>query len=113
MSLIVISKIRSIRNNIMHTPFTDIEARSHVGDVVETVTNLHPVPLGTRGRVVGADPAGAHGWIVRVEWDLPPRRSSMLAQFGEFSFNLPWRSKVPTGEFGKSEFENCLRRLEN
>ena len=55
----------------------------------------------------------SRGWVVRVEWDLPRRRSAMMAQLGEFSFNIPWRSKVPSGEFDKGEFENCLRRVES
>ncbi len=97
----------------MHACFTDTEARSHVGFGVETVTNLPDVPLGTRGRVVDASRAGVRGWVVRVEWDLPPKRSEILAQFGEFSFNLPWGSKVPTGDFDKGDFERCLRRLES
>lgn len=97
----------------MHASFTDTEARSYVGSGVETLTNLPQVPLGTRGRVVGAKHAGSRGWVVRVDWDLPPRRSEMLAQVGEFSFNLPWKSKAPAGEFDKSEFESWLRRVES
>jgi hypothetical protein len=88
---------------------SETEARNCVDLEVETLTAIGSVPQGTRGRVVKARRAGAMGWVVRVEWDLPPRRSEVMAQLGEFSFNLPWRSKVPAHEFGKSEFESCLR----
>ncbi|MDA1273572.1 MAG: hypothetical protein O2960_05915 [Verrucomicrobia bacterium] len=97
----------------MNASFTDTEARNFIGSGVETLTNLPQVPLGTRGRVVDARCSPSHGWVVRVEWALPRKHSAIFAQVGEFSLNIPWRSRVPTGEFDKGQFESCMRPVES
>ena len=77
-----------------------------------TVMDLPDVPVGTLGRVIHAGKNGARGWTISIEWDLPPKRTGMLAHVGEFSFNIPWRTKSPTAEFGKSEAERLLKPVE-
>ena len=96
----------------MNVCYSESEARSQVGAEVVTVADLPEVPVRTSGRVVGAHEGGVRGWLVCVKWDLPPRRSEVLAQFCDLSFNLPWRMKRPVAEFSKTETEHLLRRVE-
>jgi len=94
----------------MDTCFSESEARSQIGTEVLTVEKLPEVPIGTHGRVVDAVQGGARGWLLRIEWALPPKRSEILAQVGELSVNIPWRSKVPKAELSKGDVERLLRQ---
>jgi hypothetical protein len=80
-----------------------------VGAKVLTVTDLPEVPVGTRGKVIHATKNGVRGWTLTIEWDLPARRTAMLAQLGEFSINIPWWTRTPAAEFSKSEVEQLLK----
>jgi RNase P/RNase MRP subunit p29 len=93
----------------MNACFTESEARNRVGAEVLTVTDLPEVPVGTRGRVIHATKNGVRGWTVTIEWDLPARRTAVLAQLGEFSINIPWWTRTPAAEFSKSEVEQLLK----
>jgi hypothetical protein len=96
----------------MSACFSETEARDRVGVEVLTVKDLPDVPVGTRGRVIHAAKNGVRGWTVTIEWDLPARRTAVLAQLGEFSFNIPWWTKTPAAEFSKSEVEQFLKPVD-
>lgn len=96
----------------MNACFSQSEAQAQIGAEVVTVADLPEIPLGTRGRVVDAGEDGVRGWVVRVQWDLPPKRSWILALVGDLCFNLPWKTKRAPVELSKSEFERLLRPVE-
>jgi hypothetical protein len=62
------------------------EALSEVGLEFVTVSEWPEAPLGTRARAVSAKQGGVRGWVVRLEWVLPPKRSEMLAQISANGF---------------------------
>lgn len=96
----------------MNACYSESDALNHVGARVVTVTDLPEVPAGTHGRVVRTGRSAARGWTLRIRWDLPPKRTVIFAQLGDFSFNLPWRARRATAEFSRSEVEQFLRPLE-
>jgi hypothetical protein len=95
----------------MNACFSEFEARDQLGAEVEAAADLPDVPRGTRGRVVGAHARRARGWTVQVKWDLPDKRSEIFAQIFDFSFNLPWKTRRPLGDFGKSDLGPRFRLL--
>lgn len=97
----------------MKSCFSDEEARRQLGCLVEAVSELPSVPRGTRGRVVRVFEKAGQGWFVCVQWNLPRNTSLFFALLGDISFNFPWRSRIPIGEFSKLEFEQLLKPLES
>jgi hypothetical protein len=89
--------------------FTKSEAVSHMNAEVVAAADLPGIPAGSRGCVVDSCDGGARGWLVRVNWELPPQRSEIMAMVGDVSVNVPWKTPVPTVDFSKSEFERLLR----
>jgi hypothetical protein len=90
------------------TFFSKSEAQEWVGCHVKAGDGLEAVRPGATGTVVRAKKSGTDGWLVRVEWNVPKKRSEYMAFFGEFSFNLPGRKKAVTSDFSKDEFERFL-----
>ena len=90
------------------TFFTESEARAHVGDRVEALTDFPSVPAGTPGKVVRARKVDSEAWVVCVEWALPRRRSQYFATVVNFSFNFQTQSNPVTDEFSKDEFERLV-----
>jgi len=88
--------------------FTESEARAHVGDRVEALTDFPSVPAGTAGKVVRARKLNSDAWVVRVEWHLPRRGSQYFATVINFSFNFQTQSNPVTDEFSKDEFERLV-----
>src|SRR5579862_9431254 len=88
--------------------FVESEARAHVGDRVEALTDFPSVPARTKGKVVRARKVGLDSWVVRVEWDLPRRLSQYFATVVNFSFNFQTQSDPVTDEFSKDEFERLV-----
>ena len=72
--------------------FVESEARAHVGDRVEALTDFPSVPARTKGKVVRARKVGSDGWVVRVEWALPRRLSQYFATILNLSFNFQTQS---------------------
>jgi len=99
-------------SRVMNAYYSESEARTQIGAEFVAMTDLPDIPAGTRGRVQDVVEDGARGWIVRVRWDLPPKRTELLAQVGELSFNVPWREKRREAEFSKCEIEQLLKRVE-
>jgi len=98
--------------NLKPVFFTESEARAHVGDRVEALTDFPSVPAGTPGKVVRALKFATDGWVVRVEWALPRRRSQYFATVVNFSFNFQTQSSPVTDEFSKDEFERLAGHRE-
>jgi hypothetical protein len=88
--------------------FSESEARVHFGERVEALTDFPSVPAGTRGKIVCARKVGSDGWVVRVEWALPRRRSQYFATVVNLSFNFQTESRPVTDEFSKDEFERLV-----
>ena len=87
----------------MSAYFTKQEAEAMVGSRFTTVSALPSVPIGTHGEVVDCVMDKTRGWLVSVRWDLPPKRSELMAQLGDLSFNIPWNSEHPLAELSKCE----------
>jgi hypothetical protein len=98
--------------NFMNAVYSESEARSQVGTEVVTVADLPDIPKGTRGRIIDTVDDRGRGWILRVQWDLPPKRSEVMAQVMDISFNIPWKIKRPLAEFDKAEVASSLKRVE-
>ena len=96
----------------MNVCYSESEARAQIGAEFVTMADLPEIPVGTRARVTDVVEHGARGWIVRVRWDLPQKRSELLAQIGDLSFNVPWREKRQEAEFSKCEVDRLLKRAE-
>ena len=88
--------------------FTESEARAHVGDQVEALSDFPSVPAGTLGKVVRALKVDPEAWLVHVQWALPRRRSQYFATMLNFSFNFQTESSPVTDDFSKGEFERLL-----
>ena len=88
--------------------FTESEARAHVGDRVEALTDFPSVPAGTPGKVVRARQVDSDAWVVRVEWAFPRRGSQYFATLFNFSFNFQTQSNPVTDEFSKDEFQRLV-----
>ena len=88
--------------------FVESEARSHVGECVQALTDFPSVPAGTVGKVIRARKIGIENWVVRVEWTLPRRVSQYFATVINCSFNFQTQAKPVTDEFSKDEFERLL-----
>lgn len=82
-----------------------------MGTEVEALLSAVDVPVGTRGRVVGARRSVLGEWMLRVRWDLPPKKSEIWAQVFDFSINVPWRTKPPVVYLTKSDLGQRFRRL--
>jgi hypothetical protein len=94
------------------TYFTDADARSKVGHIVEALADFPSVPKGSTGTVVKVKQHARDKWAARVEWDLPRQSSFIAAIVLDASFNFVKREKPVTDEFSKSEYEILLRVLE-
>lgn len=91
------------------TYFTDAEARTEVGSIVEALADFPSVPKGSRGTVVKVKRYAKDKWAARVEWDLPRQSWFIAAMVLDASVNFLQRSKPVTDEFSKSEYERLLR----
>jgi hypothetical protein len=91
--------------------FTDAEARTKVGDIVEALSDFPSVPKGSKGTVARAKGRARNRWVAVVEWDLPRQSSFIVAMVLDASFNFAKRSNPVTDEFSKSEYEMLLRVL--
>ena len=91
------------------TYFTDAEARTKVGNIVEALSDFPSVPKGSRGTVVKVKRYARDKWVALVEWDLPRPSAFIVAMVIDASFNFAKRSKPVTDEFTKSEYEMLLR----
>jgi hypothetical protein len=94
------------------TYFTDAEARTEVGNIVEALSDFPSVPKGSKGTVVKVNRYAKDKWAALVEWDLPRQSSFIAAMVLDASFNCLKRSKPVTDEFSKSEYDMLLRVLE-
>jgi hypothetical protein len=94
------------------TYFTEAEARSEIGKVVEALADFPSVPRGSRGTVVKAKRYTGDQWAALVEWDLPRPVSFITAMIADASVNFLKRSKPVTDQFCKSEYENLVRVLQ-
>lgn len=92
--------------------FTDAEARTELGNIVEALSDFPSVPKGSKGTVVKVKRYAKDKWAARVEWDLPRQTSFILAMVMDASFNFAKRSKFVTDEFCKSEYEILVRVLQ-
>jgi hypothetical protein len=63
---------------VERTYFTDAEARTEVGNIVEALSDFPSVPKGSKGTVVKVKRYAKDKWTALVEWDLP-RQSSFIA----------------------------------
>jgi hypothetical protein len=97
---------------MQRTDFTDAEARTAVGTIVEALSDFPSVPKGSRGTVVKATRYAKDKWAVLVEWDLPRPSSFIAAMVLDASVNFMKRSTPVTDEFSKSEYERLLRVLQ-
>lgn len=91
------------------TYFTDAEARTKVGSIVEALSDFPSVPKGSKGTVVKMKRYGEGKCAALVEWDLPRESSFIAAMVLDSSVNFLKRSKPVTDEFSKSEYEMLLR----
>jgi hypothetical protein len=96
----------------MNTSPAESADQAKVGSEVVTVAALPGVPIGTRGRIVALDESEDSVWFARVQWQLPRKRSEIMALVGDISINIPWRARPVTAEFNKSEFERVFRPTE-
>jgi hypothetical protein len=97
-------------NAMERTYFTDAEARTEVGNIVEALSDFPSVPKGSKGTVVKVKRYAGGKWSAIVEWDLPRPSSFIVATVLDASVNfLQPRSKPVTDEFSKSEYEMLLR----
>ena len=94
------------------TYFTDAEARTEVGNIVEALSDFPSVPKGSKGTVVKVRRYAKDKRAALVEWDLPRQTSYVLAMVIDTSFNFMKRGRPVTDEFGKSEYEVLLRVLQ-
>lgn len=94
------------------TYFTDAEARTAIGNIVEALSDFPSVPKGSKGTVVKVKRYATDKWAALVEWDLPRQTSVILAMVMDASVNFVKRSKPVTDEFCKSEYEMLLRVLQ-
>ena len=72
----------------MSERFSNEEARNAVGAEVEALRSITNVPAGTHGMIVGARRSLRGEWMVRVKWNLPPKKSEIWAQVFDFSINI-------------------------
>jgi hypothetical protein len=91
--------------------FTEPEARAHVGERVEALSDFPSVPAGTPGKVVRARKTGMDDWLLCVEWALPRMRSQYFATVVNISFNFETQSHLVTDEFSKDEFQRLVGSL--
>jgi len=91
------------------TYFTDAEARTEVGRIVEALADFPSVPKGSKGTVVKVQRYATGQWTALVEWDLPRRSSFITAMVLDASVNFYKRCKPVTDAFSKSEYETLLR----
>ena len=89
--------------------FTEAEARTKVGDIVEALADFPSVPKGSRGTVVKVNRRARDKWVALVEWDLPRPSSFIVAMVLDASFNFSRPNKPVTDEFSKSEYGMLLR----
>ena len=92
--------------------FIESEAHAHVGDRVEALSDFPSVPARTQGKVVRARKVDSDGWVVRVEWSLPRRRSQYFATILNLSFNFQTQANPIIDEFSKDEFERLIGCLQ-
>lgn len=85
--------------------FDKSEARSHVGERVKAKSDFPSVPAGTLGTVATARKVDSDGWVLRVRWALPEKRTQYFATVLNFSFNFQTVSAPVTDEFSKDEFQ--------
>jgi len=88
--------------------FTESEARAHVGERLEALSDFPSVPAGTSGKVVRARRVDSDDWVVCVEWTIPRKRSLYFATIVNISFNFETQSNPLTDEFSKDEFERLV-----
>ena len=91
------------------TYFTDAEARTEVGRIVEALADFPSVPKGSKGTVVKVKRYAKDKSAALVEWDLPRPSSFIAAMVLDASVNFFMRNKPVTDEFSKSEYEMLLR----
>ncbi len=84
--------------------FTRREAKERVGTHVQALADCRSVRKGTLGVVTKAR-ARRGEWGVRVEWDVPTKSSVIDLMVGDASLHLHRKSKKPTDEFSKDEYE--------
>lgn len=88
--------------------FTESEARSHVGECVEARSDFPSVPAGTVGRVTSTRKVRSDGWVLRVRWALPQKRTQYFATVVNVSFNFQTRTAPVSDEFSKDEFQRLV-----
>ncbi len=96
--------------------FVESEARAHVGERVEALSDFPSVPAGTLGKVVRARRVDSEAWVVCVEWALPRRGSQYFATVVNVSFNFQTQASPVTDEFSKDQFERlvgCLQAMDS
>lgn len=94
------------------TYFTDAEARTTVGHIVQALSDFPSVPKGSKGTVVKMKRYAKDKSAAVVEWTLPRESSFIAAMFLDASVNFVKRSKPVTDEFSKSEYEMLVRVLQ-
>ncbi|MBI1175821.1 hypothetical protein GC207_00120 [bacterium] len=92
----------------MNQTYSASATLSRVGTHVVTLSELPGIPVGTNGRVVRVHRSDGRGGKLGVRWELPRKRTTVFAQVGEFSFNIPWWTKPPITEFNISEAGQLL-----
>lgn len=88
--------------------FTESEAQSRMGELVESRWDFPSVPAGTTGRVAGTRKVDADGWVLRVEWAIPRKRSHYFASVVNVSFNFQTEPAPVIDEFSKDEFQRLV-----
>ena len=91
------------------TYFTDAEARTELGSIVEALADFPSVPKGSKGIVVKVKRYAKGKCAALVEWDLLRESSFVAAMVLDGSVNFLKRSKPVIDEFSKSEYEMLLR----
>ena len=94
------------------TYFTDAEARTALGHVVEALSDFPSVSKGSKGTVVKVKRYSKDKWAAVVEWNLPRESCFIAAIVLDASVNFVKRSKPVTDEFSKSEYEMLVRVLQ-
>ena len=97
---------------MQRTYFTDAEARTEVGRIVEALSDFPSVPKGSTGTVFKVKQYETDKWTALVEWDLPRPSAFFMAMVLDASVNFLRRSRPVTDEFTKSEYENLVRVLQ-